>query len=89
LAISTGYRPRAVDTQADQGIRTSTAQAVARRAFLGVNMLEFALFFFGFWAGVAVMCVLHIAAETSCNQDCNQGRECDCAQTRRNFESET
>jgi hypothetical protein len=34
MAISTGHRPSAVDTQADQGIRTSTAQATARRAIL-------------------------------------------------------
>jgi len=52
--------------------------------------LIFAAFIIGFWAGVLLMCVLHIAKEPSaCNQNCNQGRECDCAQTRRNFESET
>jgi hypothetical protein len=53
-------------------------------------MWTFAAFIFGFWAGVMLMCILHLSRESSvCKQNFNQGRECDCAQIRRNFESET
>jgi len=54
-----------------------------------VIMWTFAAFIIGFWAGIAVMCILHIAAPSPCNQNCNQGRDCDCAETIRKFESET
>lgn len=52
-------------------------------------MCAFIAFIIGFWAGIAVICAIHMEKPNPCNQNCNQGRECNCAQTRQKFESET
>lgn len=56
--------------------------------------MMFVGFVLGFFVGVLLMCVMHVArdpldVEFPCSGNCNQGRTCTCWQVRQRFDDES